>query len=202
MHSGARPVQVEFAGEEGLKVFDPVRRRTLSEDEIYGKEFNSKFNISRYGRLRFAAKTAMAGGYFVFGEWFRANVKHSEIRDLMNFNLNSERKNFEGFGLKVIDEFTTPEEKDISQLAVEKFFCQVINGSCVYFVPGPVNIGITVGVLGQFVATLNVPANTEGFPFTDENDLGHAVIIEGGKMQRMSYRNLAKKAYEHLPNRS
>lgn len=199
MGSGSRPVQVEFAGEEGLKVYDPVQKRTLGKEEIAGQQLTSRFTISRYGRLKFAAKVALAGGYFVFGDWFRSNVKHHELRALMNFDLNSQKKDFEGFGLKVIDELHPPEEKDTEQLAVEKFFCQIIEGSCVYFVPGPVNIGITVGILGQFVATLNVPANTEKFPFSDQNDLGHAVIIENGRLQRISYRALAKKAYGYLP---
>jgi hypothetical protein len=152
-----------------------------------------------YGRLKFSAKVALAGGYFVFGNWFRQNVNHDELRALMNFDINSQKSDFKGFGLKVIPEFTPPEDKDVEHLAVERFFCQIIEGSCVYFVPGPVNIGITVGILGQFVATLNVPANTDEFPFTEENDLGHAVIIEDGILQRMSYRNLAKKAYGRLP---
>jgi hypothetical protein len=202
MEDGARPVQVEFSGEDGLRVFDPVLRRDLSEEEIAGQKFSSKFTLSRYGRLKFAAKVVLAGGYYVFGDWFRRNVHHGEVRALMNFNRDSDKQDFEGFGLKVIDEFTPPEGKDVEQLAVEKFFCQIVAGSCVYFIPGPVNIGITVGVLGQHAATLNVPANTEAFPFSDENDLGHAVLIENGQMTRMSYRQLAKKAYRHLSIKS
>ena len=142
----SRPVQVEFVGEEGLKVYDPVQRCTLGEEEVAGQEFTSRFTISRYSHLKFAAKVALASGYFVFGEWFRSNVEHNELRALMNFDLNSEKKDFEGSGLKVIDEFHPPEGKDIEQLAAEKFFCQIIEGSCVYFVPGPANIGITIGI--------------------------------------------------------
>ncbi|MFC0383012.1 hypothetical protein [Chromohalobacter israelensis] len=89
MDSGSRPVQVEFAGEEGIKVYDPVQKRTLGEEEIAGQQFTSRFTISRYGRLKFAAKVALAGGYFVFGDWFRSNVEHHELRALMNFDLNS-----------------------------------------------------------------------------------------------------------------
>lgn len=202
MDSGSRPVQVEFSGEEGLRIYDPVQKRTLKENEVTGKEFRSSFTISRFGRLKFAAKVALAGGYFVFGNWFRQNVNHKELRALMNFDRNSKKSDFENFELKVIDEFTHPEEKDVEYLAVEKLFCQIIKGSCIYFVPGPVNIGITVGVLGQLVATLNVPANTDEFPFSDENDLGHVVILEDGELKRMSYRNLLIKAYEHLDQKS
>jgi hypothetical protein len=51
MDSGSRPVQVEFAGEKSLKVFDPVQKRTLEENEILGQEFSSRFTISRYRAL-------------------------------------------------------------------------------------------------------------------------------------------------------
>lgn len=61
------------------------------------------------------------------------------------------------------------------------------------------NLGIVVGVLGQYVATLNVPANTSDFPFTELNDLGHAIVIESGHAKRISYRGLAKMAFERMP---
>ena len=45
----------------------------------------------------------------------------NHVRALMNFDLNSEKKDFKGFGLRAIDEFRPPEGKDTEQLAVEKF---------------------------------------------------------------------------------
>jgi hypothetical protein len=195
-----RPVQIEFTGKEGLKIYDPVKRRRLTDEEVSGQKITSQFAISRYGRLKFTAKVALSAGYYIFGEWFRENVAHNEIRSLMEFNEKSEKENFKDFGLKGYDEFNSPSKQDAEQFALDKFFCETIEGSCTYFIPGPVNLGIVVGILGKHVATLNVPANTDNFPFNKLNDLGHAVLIEKGQTKRMSYRDLARKAYLHLPN--
>lgn len=192
------PVQVEFFSDEGLKVYDPIKRRDLTEEEISGKKFTSKFTLQRFSRLRFAAKVALAGGYFVFGDWFRQNIAHDEIRALMNLESSPNPQDFEAFGIKVYDEFTPASEADHQQRTLDEVFCKSVRGSCVYFVPGPVNLGITVGILGKYVATLNIPGNTDNFPFSDENDLGHAVILEGNQMERLSYRDFAQRVYEKI----
>lgn len=202
MEGENRPVQVEFSENEGLLVYDPVQRRELSKHEISGKNFNSQVKISRFGRIKFAAKVALSGGYFAFGEWFRKNVTHEELRAVMEFNPKSKKNDFSEFDLKVYDEFTQADEKDSEQYALNKLFCEIVHGSCVYFIPGPKNLGIIVGVLGQYVATLNVPANTSDFPFTELNDLGHAIVIESGQAKRISYRDLAKMAFERMPTTS
>jgi hypothetical protein len=192
-------VQIEFFNRDGLKVYDPVARRELEEHEFSGKKFTSRISLSRHGRLQFAAKVALAAGYFVFGDWFRENIAHHEVRALMNFHSSSKLEDFDGFSLRAYDEFTPASEEDQQQRVIDEFMCTTVKGSCVYFVPGPRNIGITVGVLSKYVATLNVPGNTDGFPFSEDNDLGHAVLVEKGKMERMSYRNFVRRAYEHLP---
>lgn len=199
MGDNEHPVQVTLAGEDGIKVYDPTQGKKLEESEVIGQTFKSTFSLSMYGRLKFAAKVSLSAGYFVFGEWFRENVAHHEIRMLMNFDpKTSTREEFKGVGLKAYDEFTTANEQDSQQRATDELFCSIVNGSCVQFIPGPENIGIVVGILGKYVATLNVPANTDEFPFSEENDLGHVVIIENGVVERISYRNMAKRAYDAL----
>jgi hypothetical protein len=192
------PVQVEFFSEEGLKVYDPIKRRSLTEEEVSGKKYTSSFTLHRFSRLRFAAKVALAAGYLVFGDWFRQNVAHHELRALMNLDSSPNPEIFKGFRTKVYDEFTQPSEADQHQFAMDEAFCRLVKGSCVYFVPGPVNLGVVVGVLGKHLATLNVPAQTSEFPFSDENDLGHVVLLESGKMERISYRQFARRVYEKL----
>ncbi|TWC63178.1 hypothetical protein FB597_11124 [Herbaspirillum sp. SJZ099] len=192
------PVQVEFFSEDGLKVYDPIKRRNLTEEEVSGKTFTSSFTLHRFSRLRFAAKVALATGYFVFGEWFRQNVAHDELRTLMNLDSSPSPEDFEGFRIQVYDEFTQPSEADQQQFVMDEAFCRIVKGSCVYFVPGPVNLGVTVGVLGEYLATLNIPAKTDEFPFSDENDLGHTVLLENGQMERISYRQFARRVYDKL----
>ena len=202
MGDSEHPVQITLAGKDGVKVYDPIQCRELDESEITEQTFKSQFNVSMYGRLKFAAKVALSAGYFVFGEWFRENVSHDEIRMLMNFNPSlSKKEDFRDIKLKAYDEFTPTNERDNQQRAIDELFCSLSGGSCVLFIPGPQNIGIVIGILGKHVATLNVPANTENFPFLEENDLGHVVIIKAGKFERISYRRMAKLAHEALQNK-
>ncbi|WP_155734179.1 hypothetical protein [Pandoraea pnomenusa] len=192
------PIQVEFFSEEGLKLYDPIKRRNLTEAEVSGKKITSSFTLQRFSRLRFAAKVALAAGYFVFGEWFRQNVAHHELRALMNLASSPNPEDFKGFRIQVYDEFTQPSEVDQQQFAMDEACCRLVKGSCVYFVPGLVNLGVVVGVLGKYLATLNVPAKTDEFPFSDENDLGHTVLLEDGQMERISYRQFARRVYDKL----
>lgn len=202
MGEGRRPVQVEFKGGAGLSVFDSIDRRILSHEETVDKSFTSSFYLKRFSRARFAAKVALSAGYLFFGNWFRHNVNHAEVRSLMNYEHGSVGVDYSGFKLRIVDELFPPERKDEDQASVERFFCQMIDGSCVYFMVGPENIAVTVGVLGKFVATLNIEADTDNFPFDipvpDHNDLGHAAVIENGVATRMSYRALAYRAHEVL----
>lgn len=198
MENRSRPIQVEFFGPEGMKIYDPVLRRELSTQEISGKTLNLNVQLTRYGRLKFAAKVALSAGLFVFGDWFRENVAHEELRILLNFDNATDEKELSALGLRAYDELNPVSERDREEHQILEYICGAINGSCVFFVPGPVNLGVTVGVLGKYVASLNIPANTDQFPFSEQNDLGHAVVLEGGKMERLSYRQLLAKALEHI----
>lgn len=195
-----RPVQLEFSDNKELIVYDPIKKRILSKQETSGERFNSQFTISRFTRIKFAAKVALSGGYLTFGEWFRKNVSHNELRELMKINSKSQENDFSEFGIQVYDEFTQPNKIDSEQYELDKILCTTVRGSCIYFIPGPKNLGVIVGVLGQHVATLNIPANTDEFPFTKLNDLGHAILIESNQTKRISYRQFAEIAYGRLKN--
>jgi len=49
---------------------------------------------------------SLSAGYFVYGELFRNDVRHAEVRALMNFQPDSRRAAFENFELRAYDEFS------------------------------------------------------------------------------------------------
>lgn len=194
-----RPIQVEFKGKDGIKVWDSIARKELEEKDIIGKNLQLSFTVSKYGRARFAAKVALATGYFVYGELFRNSVNHEEIRKLMNISNNPEKDDFENVSLRLYDEFMETEKiEDDSQRMFDGEFCKILNASCVIIIPGPSNIGFVIGVLGQHVATLNISANTDAFPLEGDYDLGHVIVLKDSKIERFSYRELAKRAYNKM----
>lgn len=198
-----KPLQVEFKGEEGIKVWDSIERKELDPQDIVGKTITSSFTFSRYGRARFAAKVALATGYFIYGELFREAVKHEDLRKLMNFSEQSIKEDFENVSLRIYDQFMpTEKQEDEEDRDLYNFFCDFIGSSCVIIIPGPTNLAFVVGILGQHIATLNVEANTDDFPLDEDFDLGHVIILKDDQLERISYRELALRVKEKLDSES
>ncbi|CAD0325708.1 hypothetical protein [Xanthomonas hortorum] len=187
-----RPVQIRFVKNEGIKVFDPRQRRVLKEKELEGLSLEGKFSIERNTRMKFMCKAALSAGYFVYGDYFRANFDHSALRTVMNFDKKGIDPDCK---IRLYDEFSVIDNEDREQTAISERFCKGTAGSCIHFLPGEESVGIVFGILGQWIGTLNVPARTDDFDWIGEHDLGHAVLLEGKKLRRLSYRQLAG---EHL----
>ena len=191
-----KPVQVAFKKEK-IEIFSPIDRRNLDESEVSGEKFLSTFKLDVYSRMRFTAKVALSVGYFIYGDLFRNNVNHNEIRKLTSFDRSTaDRKDFEGFTTKGWFWPFLVEEKDKEDHQLYQFLASHLESSFVLAIPGPSNLGLIVGILGQVVGIINCPAKTDHFPVGDDHDLGHLVSTKGGKVSRMSYRELIKNAAE------
>ncbi len=83
--------------------------------------------------------------------------------------------------------------------------CELTSRSLFISVPTACNtISFHVGIVGQYIGSINIPANTDVLPIDGEHDLGHALILGPGTMERMSYRELAidfKTAFDELQKR-
>lgn len=193
-----RPIQVTLRGEQDPLVWDAISNRYLAEHEVTGKTISSQFKIGKHDRMRFLAKVALSSGYFIYGDIFRDYVRHSELRLLMNFDTSMSPDDFKGFGLRGYDEFSPIADIDSRQKEMDSFFCQLIKGSCIIVIPGLENVSFIVGILGNWVGTLSIPAVTDSFPMDGEFDLGHVVALQDGQMSRISYRQLVQDAHEIL----
>jgi hypothetical protein len=192
--SSNRPVQIAFKREK-IEVFSPKDNRNLDESEVAGETFESKFILDPYSRMRFTAKVALSAGYFIYGDLFRSSVKHSELRKLIDFERSTaDRKSFEGFETKGWFWPFPVEKKDTTDHKLYQFLADYLGGSFVLAIPGPSNLGLIVGIFGQVVGILNCSAKTDEFPIEGDHDLGHLVSTKGGKVLRMSYRELVRKA--------
>lgn len=189
-----KPVQIAFKKEK-IDVYSPIDRRILDEREVAGETFQSTFKLDPYSRMRFTAKVALSAGYFIYGDLFKNNVKHNEIRILMRFDQSTaDLEDFEGFETKGWFWPFPVEEKDKNDHQLYQFLASHLESSFVLAIPGPSNLGLIVGILGQVAGIINCPAKTDDFPFENDHDLGHLVSTKDGKMTRMSYRELARNA--------
>ena len=76
------PIQVTLEREK-IVIWDPKQDRELSEEEISGQSIASTLKIGTYTCLRFVAKVALAGGYFLYSDEFRAAVNCDHLRSLV-----------------------------------------------------------------------------------------------------------------------
>lgn len=201
-HSGKEPVatvkkatygdgrlaHVHFHQKNGLRVWD-VRERKLKQ---FTGPVRIKTTVSVDLPIRFTAKVALGAGYFVYEHLFRKYVDHRQLRDVMNIDpailqVSKSRSSFglEHLTLRVDGYFSKPSS---GILRVVREFCSAVNGSVVVLMPGDGCLGVAVGILGQYVGMVNVPANTVSFPNHGDYRWGHVVAIVRGEVWRSSWR--------------
>ena len=162
-----RPAQVHLHRKRGLNVWDVRDRETKTNvGSVCFKTFLN-FDLP----VRFTAKVALAAGYYIYGDLFREHVDHRQLRDVMNIDLAKLDLNKSPAALG-LDHLTLladhylyeePSNPDSPILCLRKF-CSIVRGSVVVLVPGTDCFRVAVGILGQYLATINVPANTKSFP--------------------------------------
>ena len=185
-----RPAQAHFHRKDGLKVWD-ARDREFKEG-VPSFQISTSLNIDL--PYRFTSKVALAAGYFVYGDLFRRHVEHVQLRDVMKTdpsNLNLDRSPEElGLGhltLRVDSYLREVCEESDPTLACLRSFCSRVKGSVVILMPGHNCFGVAVGILGQYVGMVNVPAITTTFPNQGQYRLGHVLAVIGKTLKRCSW---------------
>lgn len=186
-----RPAQAHFSVKEGLRVWDAVERRDLSAAEIAGATITFQTVIDVDLRLKFVAKVALAAGYLVYGDTFKENVQHRELRGVMNQKKGESLAQYRDFTIRADDPLLTPEPG--LGLEIVRGVCGAVKGSIVMLIPSAASLMVAVGVLGKYVGMLNVAANTTGFPNSGAYSWGQVVVLSQGRMQRCSFSDLLRK---------
>ena len=185
-----RPAQVHFHRKHGVNVWDAQDREFKKGVGTFS--INTSLNVDL--PVRFTAKVALAAGYFVYGDLFREHVDHRQLRDVMNTDpakLDLSRKPVE-LGLNhltlTVDNYLhkAPSDPDSPLLWIRQF-CSSARGSVVVLTPGPNSLGIGLGILGQYLAMVFVPANTELFPNAGDHAWGHVLAVVDNKLKRCSW---------------
>lgn len=190
--NSGEPIQITFDRQsvEGLKIWSPIDRGYIRGN----RNVNSSFIIDVDIDLKFVAKVALSAGIFAYGDLFRNNVKHEELRLIMNKGpkeMGNEIYNIE----TLVDKRFSDDKNEILQIF--RALCKAAGRySIVGLVPTSETLGIFVGILGYYMGTVNVPANTDNFPNEGDYDLGHVISPQNGKLIRTSFRNVLTKFTE------
>jgi len=194
-----RPAQVTLRGTEGTTLWDARERREVPEEELIGKTIQLKFTIQPYDRIRFMAKVALSAGFAIYGNLFRDTADHASLRTLMNAaSLEEARQVLVDSNLRGFFEYWKVPEEEMLAVQRDMAVCATVDGSVVLAIPTDASVIFIVGILGQWIGMLNVPATTEKYPNDDPHDLGHAVLLVDGKTEHLSYREFLRRALEIL----
>ncbi len=175
------PLQVYLNQRSGLQVWSPRDRQYVTDKRASKLEL--KFDVKVDAAMKFVAKVALSAGYFVYGDLFRRNVKHSDFRTIMNFQ-PSNPSGHEGVEARVDDRFSESTAED----------AQIFRGLCkasepysiVGFAHSNDRFGIFVGILGEYIGTIHVPAVMEAFPRDGEHLMGHVIQLRRPGVTRVS----------------
>jgi hypothetical protein len=191
-----RPVQVTF-GKEGMRIWDARSKTYVDEEYFAGKEIRSNFSMDRFASIRFVAKVALGGGYSVYGELIRSAVDCEELRRLASLDIEAARKdpNYFSSKLSVCDRFH-PDVHNSPEAAMYKALCEFTQRSTFICVPHQDSISFHVGVVGVYLGSVVCPANTSELPNDGLHDVGHAVLLSPGSIEKISLRELAGRLYE------
>ena len=185
-----RPAQVHLHRKRGLNVWDVRDRETKTN--VGSVCFKTFLNLDL--PVRFTAKVALAAGYYIYGDLFREHVDHRQLRDVMLIDLAKLDLNKSPAALG-LDHLTLladhylyeePSNPDSPILCLRKF-CQAVRGSVVVLLPGTDCFRVAVGILGQYLAMINVPANTASFPNDGVFAWGHVMAVVNRKLKRCSW---------------
>lgn len=186
----SRQAEVRIHRKHGIAVWDVRDREYKTNPGLI--RINTSLNV--YLPCRFAAKVALAAGYYVYGNLFRKYVDHSQLRDVMSIDpaqldLN---KGITELGLDHLtilydDYLQEPPSDSRSKVSVLREFCERIKGSVVVLTPGPDYLMVGVGLMGRYLAMVNVPAKTDLFPNTGRYHWGHVLASIDRKLKQSSW---------------
>jgi hypothetical protein len=169
----------------GLRLWDPKQKRDVTGQ---GQKVNVGFKVDLDVTLRFVAKVALSAGYLVYGDHFRKHVKHEDLRKIMN-----QRPTEMGDLLKTIeaqydDRFLEPQTDN--QRILRAMMTGFGPHSVIALIPSSHNLSVVVGVLGDYIGMLSVPADTQTFPNTGEYRQGQFFVLKKPTAIRDSIWNL------------
>lgn len=193
------PVQVAFSS-KGLRVYNLKERRYLNDQEQANRTIKcSGIVINIDADIKFVAKVAMSAGFYAYGDLFKYNVQHEQLRKISN----AERLDQVKADVRLFSRFQSEDglsTENIAMLQILQMATQRSKHSCVLLIPGNDCFGVAVGILGTFMGMINVPANCSGMPNDGDYRQGHVVIIRDGSLERRSFRSLADELLASLDN--
>ena len=185
-----RSAQVQIHRKHGMKLWDARYQELITNPGTV--QFNTR--LDTYLPILFAAKVALAAGYYVYGDQFRSQVDHHQLREIMRIGLDSlndrdelNKLDQDCFTVRADDYLCAEPPTSDWRLRCIRDFCGKLKGSVILLIPSEQNLVISVGILGKYLAMINVPADTTTFPNENDYEWGQVLAVIDKKLVRCSW---------------
>ncbi|WP_323813604.1 hypothetical protein [Cellvibrio sp. NN19] len=185
-----KPLNVTFDAMKGVKVWSHQEKKELTGGNTLELQLKMDIDLD----LMFVAKVALSAGYFAYGELFRNHVNHHEFRIIMNNRPNELDPIKTPLSACVDSRFSITDEEP---LQLFRLLCEKTAQPCsiVGLVPSASRFTVFVGILGNYIGTINVPADGTLFPNSGSYEKGHVICIQNGKLNRVSFKRVLEKFF-------
>lgn len=193
-----RPAQVTLTS-EGFDVWDALERRNLSQSEIANRDLILTFNIGAFTALRFLAKVALGGGYYVYGDQIKSVVDCASLRKTIMLDLEAARQDAKllASDFQVCDRFHK-DSKPGGEAYLYRVACEKLGRSVFIAQPHHGGVSFHVGITGSYIGSMFCPGDTKDLPLAGDHDLGHVVVLAPGVMERLSLREFMKRLWRDM----
>ena len=190
-----RPVQTTLSKEKAT-IWDSRERRTLADAEVEGKPIKSTLHLEIHPSVRFTAKVALGGGFFVYGDLMRQRIDCDELRRLTKLDLEEIRKDpsLDKMSARVCHRFHKDALGASADGSMYRHLCEFTGRTTFLAIPHPNSVAFHIGVLGMYIGSIFMPAETSAFSIDGEHDVGHVILLEPGNMERLPLREFAASA--------
>ena len=182
-----RKAQVDLSHSRRILFWDVRDRKYVT---VPG-EFPISFSINIDLPVRFAAKVALGSGYYVHGESFRNHVDHRQLRDVMNIDPSSldQTKTLAELGLehltlRVDSWMHELRAGDDTRMRFLRDLCNSIEHSVVVVTYSRDAFSVIVGLFGQYLGMVNVPADSETLLKGVSDKWGNVLELRRGGLNR------------------
>lgn len=186
-------LHVTFGQIRGLRLWDPKQKRDVTG---LGQKVNIGFKVDLDVAHRFVAKVALSAGYLVYGDHFRKHVKHEDFRKIMNHRPTEMGDLLKTIEAQYDDRFLEPQTDN------QQILRALVTGfgphSVVALIPNSRSLSVVVGVLGDYIGMLSVPADTKTFPNTGEYRQGQFFVLKKPLAIRDSIWNLREQMIKRV----
>lgn len=183
-----RPAQVALTP-DGFKIWDARARRDLADHEIDGSQITLNFSIGAFTALRFLAKVALGGGYFVYGNAIRQAIDCASLRKIIMLDVEKAKKDeaLRNCDFQICDRFHVDAQPG-GPAYMYRVACELAGRSIFITEPFKNGVAFHVGITGTYIGTIFCPGATDDLPIDGKHDLGHVIALAPGSMDRCSVR--------------